>query len=147
MSLTRERADSDARKIGVEVLDVRLKRVDLPQEVSQAVYRRMEAERKRVANELRSQGSAEAEKIRADAERQREVIVAEAYRDAQRIKGQGDAKASATYAQAFQQNPEFYAFYRSLEAYRQSLKNKSDVLVLDPSSDFFKYLKSPSGKR
>ncbi|MEO8628944.1 MAG: protease modulator HflC [Betaproteobacteria bacterium] len=146
MALMREKVDADARKIGVQVLDVRLKRVDLPQEVSEAVYRRMEAERKRVANELRSLGFAEAEKIRADAERQREVTIAEAYRDAQRIKGQGDARASATYAQAFQQNPEFYAFYRSLEAYRQSLKNKSDVLILDPSSDFFKYLKSPSAK-
>jgi len=110
------------------------------------VYRRMEAERKRVANELRSLGFAESEKIRADADRQREVIVAEAYRDAQRIKGQGDARAAAIYAQAFQQNPEFYAFYRSLEAYRQSLRNKSDILVLDPSSDFFKYLKNPSGR-
>ncbi|HTT37323.1 MAG TPA: protease modulator HflC [Burkholderiales bacterium] len=147
MALTREKADADARNIGVEVLDVRLKRVDLPQEVSQAVYRRMEAERKRVANELRSLGAAESEKIRADADKQREVIVAEAYRDAQRIKGQGDARASAIYAQAFQQNPEFYSFYRSLDAYRQSLKSKSDVLVLDPSSDFFKYLKGPSGKR
>ncbi len=146
MALMREKVDADARKIGVQVLDVRLKRVDLPQEVSEAVYRRMEAERKRVANELRSLGFAEAEKIRADAERQREVTIAEAYRDAQRIKGQGDARASATYAQAFQQNPEFYAFYRSLEAYRQSLKNKTDVLILDPSSDFFKYLKSPSAK-
>jgi membrane protease subunit HflC len=147
MDLMREKVDSDARKIGVKVLDVRIKRVDLPQEVSEAVYRRMEAERKRVANELRSLGFAEAEKIRADADRQREVIVAEAFRDAQRIKGQGDARASAIYAQAFQENPEFYAFYRSLEAYRQSLKNKSDVMVLDPSSDFFKYLKSPTGKR
>jgi membrane protease subunit HflC len=91
-------------------------------------------------------GSAESEKIRADADRQREVIVAEAYRDAQRIKGQGDARAAAIYAQAFQENPEFYAFYRSLEVYRQSLKSKSDVLVLDPSSDVFKYLKSPSGR-
>lgn len=147
MDLMREKVDTDARKIGVQVLDVRLKRVDLPLEVSEAVYRRMEAERKRVANELRSLGFAESEKIRADADRQREVIVAEAYRDAQRIKGQGDARAAATYAQAFQQNPEFYSFYRSLEAYRQSLKSKSDVLVLDPSSDFFKYLKSPTGKR
>jgi len=147
MDLMREKVDIDARKIGVQVLDVRIKRVDLPQEVSEAVYRRMEAERKRVANELRSLGFAEAEKIRADADRQREVIVAEAYRDAQRIKGQGDARAAAIYAQAFQQNPEFYSFYRSLEAYRQSLKSKSDVLVLDPSSDFFKYLKSPTGKR
>jgi modulator of FtsH protease HflC len=147
MDLMREKVDTDARKIGVQVLDVRLKRVDLPLEVSEAVYRRMEAERKRVANELRSLGFAESEKIRADADRQREVIVAEAYRDAQRIKGQGDARAAATYAQAFQQNPEFYSFYRSLEAYRQSLKSKSDVMVLDPSSDFFKYLKSPTGKR
>jgi modulator of FtsH protease HflC len=147
MDLMREKVDTDARKIGVQVLDVRLKRVDLRLEVSEAVYRRMEAERKRVANELRSLGFAESEKIRADADRQREVIVAEAYRDAQRIKGQGDARAAATYAQAFQQSPEFYSFYRSLEAYRQSLKTKSDVLVLDPSSDFFKFLKSPTGKR
>ena len=146
IELMREKVDADARKIGVQVLDVRIKRVDLPQEVSEAVYRRMEAERKRVANELRSLGFAESEKIRADADRQREVIVAEAYRDAQRIKGQGDARAAAIYAQAFQQNPEFYAFYRSLEAYRQSLRNKSDILVLDPSSDFFRYLKNPSGR-
>jgi len=146
MDLMREKVDADARQIGVQVLDVRIKRVDLPQEVSEAVYRRMEAERKRVANELRSLGFAESEKIRADADRQREVIVAEAYRDAQRIKGQGDARASQVYAQAFQSNPEFYAFYRSLEAYRQSLKSKSDVMVLDPSSDFFKYLKSPTGR-
>jgi membrane protease subunit HflC len=146
MELMRSKVDADARKIGVQVLDVRLKRVDLPQEVSDAVYRRMEAERKRVANELRSMGFAEAEKIRADADRQREVIIAEAYRDAQRIKGQGDARATATYAQAFQQNPDFYAFYRSLEAYRQSFRNKGDVMVLDPSSDFFKYFKNPNGK-
>jgi len=122
---------------------VRLKRVDLPSEVSESVYRRMEAERKRVANELRSTGSADAEKIRADADRQREVLLAEAYREAQRTKGEGDAKASAIYAGAYGQNPEFYAFYRSLEAYRQSFSGKSDVMVLDPSSEFFKYLKSP----
>jgi modulator of FtsH protease HflC len=140
----RVKADLDSRKIGVQIVDVRLKRVELPQEVSESVYRRMDAERKRVANELRSEGSAEAEKIRADADRQREVIVAEAYRQAQGIKGEGDAKASATYAQAFSQNPEFYSFYRSLEAYRQSFKNKSDVMVLEPNSDFFKYLKNPS---
>ena len=112
---------------------MRLKRVDLPQEVSESVYRRMEAERKRVANELRSTGAAESEKIRADADRQREVILAEAYRDAQRIKGEGDAKASAIYARAYEQNPEFYSFYRSLEAYTQSFRSKSDVLVLDPT--------------
>jgi modulator of FtsH protease HflC len=142
MTQMREKADTDARKIGVQIVDVRLKRVELPTEVSEAVYRRMEAERKRVANELRSEGSAEAEKIRADADRQREIIVAEAYRDAQKIKGEGDAKATNTYAQAFGQNPEFYAFYRSLEAYRGSFKSKSDVLVVEPSSDFFKYMKS-----
>ncbi|MDB5926796.1 MAG: hflC [Betaproteobacteria bacterium] len=142
MELMRQRANDDASKIGVQVLDVRMKRVDLPQEVSESVYRRMEAERKRVANELRSTGSAESEKIRADADRQREVILAQAYRDAQRIKGEGDAKATAIHAGAYQANPEFYAFYRSLEAYKQSLKNKSDVLVLDPNSEFFRYFKS-----
>lgn len=147
MELMRERADADARKIGVEVLDVRLKRVDLPLEVSDAVYRRMEAERKRVANELRSLGFAEAEKIRADAERQREIIIAEAYRDAQRIKGDGDARSAAIYARAFEQSPEFFAFYRSMEAYRQSFRNRGDVMVLDPSSDFFRYLKGPSGRK
>lgn len=142
MDLMRKKANEDASKIGVEVLDVRLKRVDLPQEVSESVYRRMEAERKRVANELRSTGFAESEKIRADADKQREVILAEAYRDAQRIKGEGDAKASAIYAKAYEINPEFYAFYRSLEAYRGSFKNKNDVLVLEPNSEFFKYMKS-----
>lgn len=142
MEQMRAKADLDARKIGVQIIDVRVKRVDLPTEVSESVYRRMEAERKRVANELRSEGSAEAEKIRADADKQREVIVAEAYRDAQKIKGEGDAKAAATYAHAFSQNPEFYAFYRSLEAYRNSFKSKSDVIVVEPNSDFFKYMKS-----
>ena len=142
MEQMREKADQDARKIGVQIVDVRVKRVDFPTEVSESVYRRMEAERKRVANELRSEGSAEAEKIRADADKQREVIVAEAYRDAQKMKGEGDAKAAATYAQAFSQNPEFYSFYRSLEAYRASFKNKSDVIVVEPNSDFFKYMRS-----
>jgi membrane protease subunit HflC len=142
MDLMRKKANEDASKIGVEVLDVRLKRVDLPQEVSGSVYGRMEAERKRVANELRSTGAAESEKIRADADKQKEVILAEAYREAQRIKGEGDAKATANYAKAYEMNPEFYAFYRSLEAYRASFKNKSDVLVLEPNSEFFKYLKS-----
>ncbi len=142
MDQMREKADQDARKIGVQIVDVRLKRVELPTEVSEAVYRRMEAERKRVANELRSEGSAEAEKIRADADRQREIIIADAYRDAQKIKGEGDAKATSIYGQAFGQNAEFYAFYRSLEAYRGSFRNKSDVLVVEPNSDFFKYMKS-----
>jgi membrane protease subunit HflC len=135
--------DKDVKNIGVEVVDVRLKRVDLVPEISSDVYRRMESERKRVANELRSTGAAEGEKIKADADRQKQVIVAEAYRDAQRIKGEGDAQAARIYAEAFGRNPEFYSFYRSLEAYRASLRNKSDVMVLEPSSDFFKYLKSP----
>lgn len=147
MASLRLKADQDARKIGVQVMDVRIKHVDLPQEVSDSVYRRMEAERKRVANELRSTGSAEAEQIRADADRQREIIIAEAYRDAQRIKGEGDAKASAIYAAAYSQNPEFYAFYRSMDAYRQSFKNKGDVLVLEPNSAFFKYMKSPKANQ
>ncbi|MEW6313489.1 MAG: protease modulator HflC [Pseudomonadota bacterium] len=146
MDLMREKANEDASKIGVQVLDVRIKRVDLPQEVSESVYRRMESERKRVANELRSTGSAESEKIRADADKQREIIIAQAYRDAQRIKGEGDAKAAAIYAGAYGQNSEFFSFYRSLEAYRRTFKERSDVLVLDPSSDFFKYLKH-SGRK
>ena len=142
MDRMREKADIDARRIGVKIVDVRLKRVELPDEVSGAVYSRMEAERKRVANELRSEGAAEAEKIRADADRQREIIVAEAYRDAQKVKGEGDAKAAALYAEAFSKSPEFYAFYRSLEASRNSFASKNDVLVVEPNSDFFKYLKN-----
>jgi membrane protease subunit HflC len=142
MERMREKANEDAVKIGVVVRDVRLKRVDLPQEVSDSVYGRMRAERTRAANTLRSEGAAESEKIRADADRQREVILAKAYRDAQRLKGEGDAKAAAIYARAYEQNPEFYAFYRSLDAYTKSFKNKSDVLVLEPNSEFFKYLKN-----
>lgn len=145
MAEVQRKVDAEARKLGVEIIDVRLKRVDFTTEVSESVYRRMETERKRVANELRSQGAAEAEKIKADADRQREVVVAEAYRDAQKTKGEGDAKATAIYAQAFGQNSEFYGFYRSLEAYRQSFANKSDVLVIDPSMDFFKYMKNGAG--
>lgn len=144
MDTLRQKADLDARKIGVQVLDVRLKRVDFPTEISESVYRRMDAERKRVANELRATGNAESEKIRADADRQREVTLADAYRDAQKIKGDGDAKSSAIYAAAFGRNAEFYAFYRSMDAYKQSFKNKSDVMVMDPSSAFFKYLKGSS---
>ena len=142
MEIMRQKADNDARGIGVEVVDVRLKRVDLPQEVSESVYRRMEAERKRVANELRSTGAAESEKIRADADKQREIILAEAYREAQKTMGDGDGQAAATYAAAFQKDPEFYAFWRSLDAYKQSFKNKGDMMVLEPTSDFFKYLKN-----
>jgi membrane protease subunit HflC len=143
MSVVAKRVDEDVHRIGVGVVDVRLKRVDFVPEISSDVYRRMESERKRVANELRATGQAEGEKIKADADRQRQIIVADAYRDAQRVKGEGDAQASRIYAEAFGKNPEFYSFYRSMEAYRQSLRSKSDVMVLDPSSDFFKYLKSP----
>lgn len=143
MATVADKVDADVKGIGVEVVDVRLKRVDLVPEISSDVYRRMESERKRVANELRATGQAEGEKIKAEADRARQIIVAEAYRDAQRVKGEGDAQAARVYAEAFQRNPEFFSFYRSMEAYRQSLRSKSDVLVMDPSSDFFKYLKSP----
>lgn len=143
MRTIQAKADQDARKIGIQVVDVRIKRVDLPETVSENVYRRMEAERKQVANELRSTGAAEAEKIKADADKQKDVIIAEAYRDAQRVKGDGDAQAAAIYAASFGKNAEFYAFYRSMQAYRESFKNKSDVMVLDPSADFFKYMKNP----
>ena len=135
----------DAGKIGVEIVDVRLKRVEFSDEIKDSVFKRMESERKRVANELRSTGFADSEKIRADADRQREVILAEAIKGAQTVKGDGDAKAAAIYAAAFGQNPEFYNFYRSLEAYRNSFRNKGDVLVVEPNSEFFKYLKNPGG--
>lgn len=143
MEILRQRADKDSRQMGIQILDVRLRRVELPKEVSESVYQRMDAERKSVANELRSQGAAAAEKIRADADKQREVIIAEAFRDAQKVKGEGDAKASEIYAQSFGKNPEFYAFYRSQEAYKNSFKSKSDVIVVDQNSDFFKYMRSP----
>ena len=146
MGILQERADSESRLIGVEILDVRLRRVDLPEEVSQSVYQRMNAERKSVANELRSQGFADSEKIRAVAEKERDIIITEAYRDAQKIKGEGDASASRIYADAFSKNQDFYDFFRSLEAYRKSFKGKDDILVLDPNSDFFKFLKSPDSK-
>ena len=141
----RTKVNEDTQKIGVEIVDVRLKRVEFSDEIKDSVFKRMESERKRVANELRSTGAADGEKIRADADRQRSVIIAESYRDAQRIQGEGDGKASAIYAQAFGQNPEFYNFYRSLEAYRNSFRSKSDILVVEPNSEFFKYLKNPNG--
>ncbi|ABI59224.1 MULTISPECIES: protease modulator HflC [Nitrosomonas] len=147
MEVMRQKANTDAEKIGVEVVDVRLKRVDLPQEVSESVYRRMEAERKRVANQLRSTGFAESEKIRADADRQHEVILAEAYRDAQKIMGEGDAQATAIYAEAFQKDAKFYGFYRSLDAYEKSFRSKEDILVVEPNSEFFKYMKDPTGHK
>jgi membrane protease subunit HflC len=139
----RLKVDEDARKIGIEVVDVRLKRVDFAPEVQERVFARMESERKRVANERRATGAAESEKIRADADRQREVILAEAFRDAQTIKGRGDATATALYAEAFGKNPEFATFYRSLEAYRASFQGRNDILVIDPSAEFFKYFRGP----
>ena len=145
MATTRQKADLDAKTIGVEIVDVRLRRVELPPDVTGPVYARMESERRRVANELRSQGQAESEKIRADADRQRTVILADAYREAQTIKGEGDAKASAIYAAAYGVNGEFYAFYRSLEAYKASFKGKGDLMVLDPSSEFFRFFRNPGG--
>jgi membrane protease subunit HflC len=142
MNDVRARLADEAKSFGIEILDVRIKRVDFVANITDSVYRRMESERKQVANELRSEGQAEGEKIRADADRQREVIVAEAYRDAQKVKGEGDAKASILYADAFGRDPQFAQFYRSLEAYRVSFRNKSDVMVVDPSSDFFKAMRS-----
>jgi len=136
-----KRLADEARSFGIEVVDVRIKRVDFSAQITDSVYRRMESERKRVANELRSTGGAEGEKIRADADRQREIIVAEAYRDAQKIKGEGDAKASALYAESFGRDPQFAQFYRSLEAYRATFRSKSDVMVVDPSSDFFRAMR------
>ena len=135
------RLGDDAKSFGIEIVDVRIKRVDFVANITESVYRRMESERKRVANELRSTGGAEGEKIRADADRQREIIVAEAYRDAQKIKGEGDAKASALYAEAFGKDPQSAQFYRSLEAYRGSFRSKSDVMVIDQNNEFFKAMR------
>ena len=141
MNDVRKRLADEAKQFGIEVVDVRIKRVDFASNITDAVYRRMESERKRVANEARSTGAAEGDKIRADADRQREIIVAEAYRDAQKAMGEGDAKASALYAESFGRDPAFAQFYRSLVAYKASFKNKSDVMVVDPSSDFFKAMR------
>ncbi len=144
MSNVREAAEIDAKKIGVKIIDVRLKRVDFDESVSSRVFDRMRSERQRVAAELRSQGSADGEKIKADADKQAQVILADAYKKAQEMQGTGDAKAAAVYSAAYGQNAEFYSFYRSLDAYKQSFKSKSDVMVLDPSADFFKFLRQGS---
>ncbi len=143
MESLRANVDREARALGIQVVDVRLKRVDYSEKVADSVYEQMRQERVRVANERRSMGAAEKEKIQADADKQRQIIISEAYRDAQRMKGEGDAKAASIYSQAYSQNPEFYAFYRSLDAYKESFKNRQDVLVLDPNSEFFKYFKNP----
>ncbi len=141
MQGVQQRLIDDAKTFGIEIVDVRIKRVDFPPSVADSVYQRMKSERQQVANELRSTGSAEGEKIRADADRQRDVLIAEAYRDAQKIKGEGDAKASALYADAFGRDAQFAQFYRSLDAYKASFNKKSDVVVVDPSSDFFKAMR------
>jgi membrane protease subunit HflC len=138
-----QRLVDDAKTFGIEIVDVRIKRVDFPPSVADSVFQRMKSERQQVANELRSTGGAEGEKIRADADRQRDVLVAEAYRDAQKVKGEGDAKAATLYADAFGRDPQFAQFYRSLDAYKASFSKKSDVLVLDPnSSEFFKTMRN-----
>ncbi|RJG00490.1 protease modulator HflC [Noviherbaspirillum sedimenti] len=142
MNAIQKNVEDEAKKIGIQVIDVRLKRVDYVEQISNSVFDRMRSERLRVANELRSTGAAESEKIRADADKQRTVILAEAYREAEKMRGEGDAKASQIYAQAFGQNPEFYKFYRSLQAYRTSFKGQNDVMVLDPNSEFFRYFRS-----
>ncbi len=141
MASVRESAEVDAKKIGVKIVDVRLKRVEFDESVSTRVFDRMRSERQRAASELRSTGGAESERIKADADKQAQVILAEAYKKAQEMQGAGDAKAAAIYSAAYGQNAEFYSFYRSLDAYKASFKNKSDVMVLDPSADFFKFLK------
>ena len=141
MQGVKARLADDAKTFGIEIVDVRIKRVDFPSSVADSVYRRMESERKQEANRLRSTGAAEGERIRADADRKREVILANAYRDAQKVKGEGDAKASSMYAEAFGRDPQFAQFYRSLEAYKVTFNKKSDLMVLDPSSDFFKAMR------
>ena len=145
MQDVRARLTDDAKSFGIEILDVRIKRVDFVANITESIYSRMKSERLQVANQLRSTGGAEGEKIRADADKQREIIVAEAYRDAQKVKGEGDARASALFAEAFGRDPQFAQFYRSLEAYRASFRSKSDVMVLDPDSDFFKAMRPGSG--
>lgn len=143
MELLSVNADKDASEFGIEVVDVRIQRVEFPTEVRDSVYRNMAAERARIAKELRAKGAEQAEKIRADAERQRDILLAEAYRDAERLRGEGDARATSITGRAFGVNPEFYSLYRSLNAYRESFRSKDDILVVDPSADFFKYFKNP----
>lgn len=134
-------ANEDANKIGITVIDVRIKRVDLPDDVSESVFKRMRAERLKVAKELRAEGGAEAEKIRAEAEKEKRIILATAFGKAEKTKGDGDRKAAALYAHAYKQHPEFYAFYRSLQAYEASFKDRKDILILNPDSEFFKYFR------
>jgi membrane protease subunit HflC len=145
MDIVTEKAEELGKELGMQIVDVRLKRIDLPAEVSSTVYERMRSERARVAREFRARGDKEAITIRADADRQRTIISAEAYRDGQRLRGEGDARATETYAQAYNQDPEFYDFTRSLNAYRKSFGAQKDVFLLDPDSEFFKYFGDPGG--
>jgi membrane protease subunit HflC len=140
-------ADEQAAELGIEIIDVRVKKIDLPGEVSESVYDRMRAERERVARDLRAKGAEAAERIRADADRQQTEILADAYRESEVTRGGGDAKAAEVYAAAFQKNAEFYSFWRSLGAYRAVFERGGDLMVLDPASEFFRYLSNPTGKR
>ena len=146
MNILKEQANSAAAELGVHIVDVRIKKVDLPEAVSDAVYNRMISERTRVAKELRSQGAEAAERIRADADRQRTEIIADAYRQAQEIRGEGDAVSAETYARAYGKNEEFFKLYRSLEAYRKTFQGQNDIMVMEPDSEFFRYFKDPLGK-
>jgi membrane protease subunit HflC len=141
MKILSVEANQQAKRFGIDIVDVRIKRIDLAQEISESVYRRMEAERLRVAKDLRARGAETAEKIRAEADRERTVILAEAYSEAERVRGEGDATATGIYAQAFSQDAEFYSLYRTLSAYEKTFANKDDILVLEPDSEFFKYFK------
>ncbi len=145
MNVITAQIEEQATQFGIEVVDVRIKRIELPSEVSDSVYERMKAERKRVANDLRSRGDEAAERIKADADRQRTVLLAEAYRDAERLRGEGDAQAAEIYAKAFGKDEKFYEFYRSLDAYKKVFTSPEDVLVLDPESEFFRYFKDATG--
>ena len=146
MALLTKDIDSKGAELGVEILDIRVKQIDLPPEVSESVYDRMRAERERVARDLRAQGGEAAERIRAEADRQRVVIIADAYKEAEQTRGEGDAKAAEIYASAYNQDAEFYSFYRSLNAYKNSFNNRSDVMVLQPDSEFFRYLNNKGGE-
>lgn len=146
MDEMRRNVESRAKPLGVEVVDIRLIRIDFAPEISESVYRRMEAERKEEANRLRASGAAESERIRAQADREKQEIISKAYADAQEIKGQGDAEAASIYSKAYGKNPEFYSFYKSLEGYRSVFSSGNDTLVLSPKSDFFKYWSNPAGK-
>jgi len=146
MALLTKDIDAKGAELGVEILDIRIKQIDLPPEVSESVYDRMRAERERVARDLRAQGGEAAERIRAEADRERVVIIADAYKQAEQLRGEGDAKAAEVYANAYEQDAEFYSFYRSLNAYKNSFNNRSDVMVLQPDSEFFRYLKSKGGE-